>query len=174
MAHFLAQDAGECRGCPLLKEDAGGTPVRLCLKSHDIYPITLADSGVVVHIDEAADLPERFSEFTEAVFEVIQTPGVRLHPRAFLRGEVEDDRGKKRRVSICPHSWPAPSWVSLIVEQILMDTSGMQPRFWYNDLPWLLQPAVYTDCYMIVQEARAIADRWIEEKRERERKSGKG
>lgn len=51
-------------------------------------------------------------------------------------------------------------WVRLAVEQIIMDTGGMQVRFWHNDRPWLQQPGPYTDCFTRVQNARKVFSDW--------------
>lgn len=43
----------------------------------------------------------------------------------------------------------------------------MQPRFWHNDKPWLLQPALYCECHGAVTQARKVADEWEEKKKKK-------
>jgi len=128
----------------------------------DTYPVTLADGGVEVQIESKAEMLPRLTEFTEKVFTELNRPGVAVHPRAFLRVK----QGRKR-VPICPASLPVPRWARAVVEQISMDISGMQPRFFYNDRPWLEQPAIYCVCYIAVTEAKQVVDDWLEERRKK-------
>ncbi len=86
-----------------------------------------------------------------------------VHPLPFLRVVSEEGR----MVRLCPRSWPNEVWSNLIIEQIVADTSGMQPRFWHNELPWLMQPAVYTDCVFVVSEAKKVAEDYEREQKER-------
>jgi hypothetical protein len=102
------------------------------------------------------------AEFTEAVFSELNRPGINVHPRAFLRVK----RGR-RRVPFCPASFPTPGWARAVIEQISMDISGMQPRFFYNDKAWLEQPAIYCSCYIAVSEAKKTVDDWLEERRKK-------
>ena len=106
----------------------------------------------------------QLTEFTEAVFSEFNRPGVLVHPRAFLK--VRQGQ-KRKRVPLCPASFPTPPWARAIIEQISMDTSGMQPRFFYNDKAWLEQPAIYCSCYIAVSEAKKVVDDWLEERRKK-------
>ena len=64
---------------------------------------------------------------------------------------------------ICLHSFPVPVDTRLALEQVVFDMAGTQPRLLREDRPWLEQPAIYTDCVLVVQSARAIAREWLEE-----------
>lgn len=134
------------------------------------YPIWIAEGAVEVRVDREEDLPAALSEFTRRFFgEVMKRPGVELDPRAFLRSRTSPS--DKRPRSLCPFSYPAETWVRLAIEQVTMDTSGMQVRYLRNDLPWLEQPAVYTDVVQVVQNARGIAQKWIEERKKSDNSS---
>jgi hypothetical protein len=124
--------------------------------------MTLADGGVEVQIESKAEMLPALTEFTEQVFAVLKRPGVQVHPRAFLRVK----RGRKVG-TFCPASFPTPAWARAVIEQITMDISGMQPRFFYNEKPWLEQPAIYCSCYMVVSEAKRLVDDWLEERRKK-------
>jgi len=108
-------------------------------------------------------LPQ-LTEFTESVFTELKRPGVSVHPRAFLKVRKGESR---KTVPFCPASFPAPGWVRAVIEQISMDISGMSPRFFYNDKPWLEQPAIYCVCYIIVSEAKKVVDDWLEERKKK-------
>lgn len=164
----MAAAEGGCGrgGCPLEKgveEDTGQG--RLCLPLAQ-YPLRLQEGNLVVEIESEEVLPERFSEFLSVVFEP-RDDFRQLDPLPFLRTFSGD-----RKRNICPGSWPTQPWERAIIEQIVADTSGMQPRFWYNEKPWLLQPAIYCECHMAVQSARKIADEWEEKNKAHERKKG--
>ena len=118
--------------------------------------------SVVVENEEGLEAACR--SFTAEIFQVLKRPGVELHPRALLRAVVD---GQRRQ--LCPHSWPTPTWARAVIEQVVMDTSGMQPRFLHNDLPWLMQPSIYVDGVMTVQNAKSIADEWIEETKKKKK-----
>jgi coproporphyrinogen III oxidase-like Fe-S oxidoreductase len=75
--------------------------------------------------------------------------------------------GKRRGGAICPASFPIPGWARAAVEQIAVDVSGMQPRFFYNDRPWLEQPAIYCSCYFVVTEAKRIVDEWVDDRKKK-------
>lgn len=92
-------------------------------------------------------------------------PGATLSPRAFMRFRTTKT-GVPR--TMCPHSFPVDIWAKLALEQVLMDTGGMQVRFLRNDRPWLEQPAIYTDVVAVVQESRGVASEWLEDKRKKE------
>lgn len=116
--------------------------------------------GLEVYVGSEEDLVDACDEFTHEVFKVLGRPGVKLSPRAFIRA-VKDGK----RSNICPSSWPTPAWARLIVEQVAFDLSGMQPRLYYNDLPWVEQPAIYTDCFQIVGKAKSVATDWSDERK---------
>ena len=125
---------------------------------------------VVVRVDQPDDFPAAFREFTDRYFaEVMKHPGVHLDPRAFLRIRTSATSDSRPR-TLCPFSFPVEAWAKLALEQVLQDTSGMQPRYLKNDLSWLEQPAIYTDVVGVVSEARAVAAKWTEEKRKKEDK----
>ena len=160
----MALDEGGCDNCPLLASDP--TPTRtnkVCVKAIE-YPFSLVEMNprIEVEVESEEALPFALTEFTRKVFEVLGRPGVHLHPRAFLRAVVG---GKRQRV--CAASWPTPMWARLIIEQISFDTAGMQPRLLYNDLPWLAQPAIYTQCYGIVLHAKSVAQEWLDDAKKR-------
>lgn len=117
---------------------------------------------IEVLVDSEEGLADALSEFTAKVFAAIGRPGVDLHPRAFRRAVVNGSRGH-----LCPSSFPAPAWVSLVIEQVSFDLAGMQPRLLYNDRPWLEQPAIYTDCYQVVAHAKKVADDYLKESKEK-------
>jgi hypothetical protein len=157
----MAVDEGaRCPSCPLDSDDCskGSPDGRLCWELIE-YPVTLRDGQVTVEIGNEDEFCERLTEFTEELFGSMGSPGVDIHPRAFLRVES----GTKRR-TLCPHSFPIETWARLAMEQVVSDTSGMQPRWLYNELPWLKQPAIYTDCVSVVQRAKKVADDWIAER----------
>jgi len=126
--------------------------------------MTLADGGFEVHIRDKAEMLPQLTEFTEQVFSALNRPGVSVHPRAFLKVR----QGQKRKlVPFCPASFPTPGWARAVIEQISMDISGMQPRFFYNDKAWLEQPAIYCSCYIAVSEAKGVVDEWLDERKKK-------
>lgn len=131
------------------------------MRDDDLFPFSLAEGDVEVQIDHRQHVAEKMREFTEKVFSALKRPGVDCHPRAFMRLKV----GKRRGGALCPASFPTPSWARAVIEQIAVDTSGMQPRFFYNDRAWLEQPAIYCNCYFIVTEAKRIVDEWVEDRK---------
>lgn len=127
------------------------------------YPIWIEHGEVSVKVDGPERLADAMDEFTHRhVGAVLKQPGVRIHPLAFMR--VKSVQGGPPR-QLCPFSFPADTWAELALEQVLMDTGGMQVRYLHNDRPWLEQPAIYTDVVSVVQEARSVADEWLKDKK---------
>ncbi len=124
-----------------------------------MYPFTLAERSLKLEVDVLSEqqLANGFSRFTQEVFTSLGRPQIDAHPRAFLRVVVDG-----RRRNVCPYSWPTPRWAMLMIEQIQFDTSGMAPRLLYNDKPWLAQPAIYTQVFAIVSQAKRIVSEWTE------------
>lgn len=123
------------------------------------YPVYIEQAPVSVRVKSEERLAEACAEWTEKMFDgPLQRPGIRLHPRALLRFATE--KGQRVPRTLCPHSWPEDVSVRLAIEQITMDTSGMQVRYLRNNKPWLEQPALYTDVFLRVQEARSVFREW--------------
>ena len=128
------------------------------------YPVWIGEGSVMVRVDSPEHLPEAMKEFTRQFFsEVMKRPGIELDPRAFLRLRTTQDSKKPR--SLCPFSFPTEIWAKLALEQVVMDTGGMQVRYLRNDRPWLEQPAIYTDVVQTVSHARTIASDWLEDRK---------
>lgn len=126
------------------------------------YPLEFRDGTVSAIAKDEDDLPRALTEITEAHHAQLGRAGVSLHPRAFRRAWYPD-----RPRNLCPFSFPAPPWARMVIEQIVMDTSGMQVRLWHNDKPWLHQPNVYCEALLMVQEARTIVDDWLKDQRKK-------
>lgn len=122
----------------------------------------LEEGPIRVEVKNEEGLEAACTDFTRKIFRVLKRPGVELHPRALLRAVVD---GQRRQ--LCPHSWPTPNWARAVIEQVVMDTSGMQPRFLHNDLPWLMQPSLYVDAVMTVQGAKSVVDEWVEDNKKK-------
>lgn len=157
----MAAEEGRCERCPLYTEDPQDSGQgRLCASLIQ-YPVYIEEGPISVCVETEESLAEACTEWTARVFqELLQRPAVTLHPRALLRFRTKS--GQPRPRSLCPHSWPMQTDVRLALEQITMDASGMQVRYLHNELPWLEQPAIYTDVFMRVQGARAIFREWDE------------
>lgn len=158
-----------CERCPLhVEEDPVDSGRGLLCAGMIEYPIWIKEGEVRIQIDSEADLPAALHEWTREFYgKVMKKPGVQLDPRALLRFQTAEGGAPR---ALCPHSYPAETWARLALEQVLMDTGGMQMRYLYNDRPWLEQPALYTDVVGVVQDARSIATRWLEDRKKKDTK----